>query len=147
MSGPRVPAPPVGTVLVPAVGGSSDPLVLHRPLSPQASALRAPAPRVGHPSFLPCVGSEPLIRLDGSFPATAALDLEQGAACPAPPNGFGVVPISALGLGVASPGDSDVPAATAESWGPVGAVLGSVSCGARCCTACGVGPGTAGVIY
>lgn len=106
VSGPRVPAPPVGTVLVPAVGGSSDPLVLHRPLSPQASALRAPAPRVGHPSFLPCVGSEPLIRLDGSFPA-----------------------------------------ATAESWGPVGAVLGSVSCGARCCTACGVGPGTAGVIY
>lgn len=93
------------------------------------------------PSF-PYVGSKPFIRLDSSFPATTApLVLEQMAACSAPPNGFGIVqgrssafPISALGLGSASPRDSDVPAATVESWGPAGAVMGSILCGARCFT-------------
>lgn len=59
---------------------------------PRRRLPRAPTACVGHPSFLPLCGLRALIRLDSSFPATTApLVLERVAACPAPPNGRGIV--------------------------------------------------------
>lgn len=79
------------------------------------------------PAFLPLCGSEPLSRSGGSFQATAS----PGEQTPAPPNGFGIAqgrisvfPVSALGLGLASPRDDDVPVTGIESWGPAGEVMG-----------------------